>query len=215
MRTAPATSATATTATLVRKIEPHQKCCSSQPLVTPPRPAPTPANPAQMAIARRRSSGGKTWASTDSVAGMTSAAPTPMRARAAISWPDELANAATPDAPPKSTRPPFSARRRPYRSPSAPAVRRSPANTRLYASTIHCSALELACRSFTRVGRATFSDALATTIITRLRHSTPRVHQRRSYSRAISGTVRSSCSTYIERSQRSTDVELFRSSRLH
>ena len=85
IRKAPATRATATTATLVRKIEPHQKCSSSQPLLTPPSAAPTPAKPAQMAMARLRSLGGNTWARTDNVAGMTSAAPTPIAALAAMS----------------------------------------------------------------------------------------------------------------------------------
>ena len=112
-RKAPASSATATTPTLVRKIEPHQKCCSSHPLVTPPSAAPTPAKPAQMATARWRSSGGNTWASTERVAGMTRAAPRPITALAATSWPAEPAKAASPEATPKTTRPPFSASLRP------------------------------------------------------------------------------------------------------
>ena len=112
-RKKPATSAMTTTKTLVRKIEPHQKCWSNQPLVTPPRPAPTPANAAQIAIAFGRSSGGNTWASTERVAGITNAAPTPIAARATIKLFAELANAANPDATPNRIRPPFSARRRP------------------------------------------------------------------------------------------------------
>ncbi len=94
-------------------MEPHQKCSSSQPLVTPPSATPTPAKPAQIAMAWRRSSGGKTCASTDRVAGMTSAAPMPITARAAINWLDVPANAASPDAPPKMTSPVFNASRRP------------------------------------------------------------------------------------------------------
>ena len=88
MRKKPATSATTTTATLIRKIEPHQKCSSSAPLTTPPMATPTPAKPAQIAIARGRSLGGNTWARIDSVAGITNAAPTPMTARAPITAPD-------------------------------------------------------------------------------------------------------------------------------
>ena len=179
-RNAPAISATATTKTLVRKIAPHQKCSSSNPLVTPPSAAPTPANVAQIAIAFGRSLGGNTWASTDNVAGMTNAAPTPIAARATINAFAELENAAKPDARPNTTRPLFRESRRPKRSPSEPAVNNKPANTRLYASTIHCSELEPACSSRCNVGIATFRLALATTIMTRLRHRTPSVHQRRS-----------------------------------
>ena len=112
-RKKPAINAIATTNTLVRKIEPHQKCCNSQPLVTPPRPAPTPANAAQIAIAFGRSSGGNTCARTDNVAGMTNAAPMPMNARATINALAELENAAKPDAMPNRIRPPLSASRRP------------------------------------------------------------------------------------------------------
>ena len=60
-----------------------------------------------------------------------------------------------------------------------------PANTRLYASTIHCNELDSACRSRASVGSATFRLAFAITIITRLMQSTPRVHHLRSYSRAL------------------------------
>ena len=113
IRKNPATSATTTTNTLMRKIDPHQKWSSRAPLTTPPAATPTPANPAQMAIARGRSFGGKTWARIDRVAGITNAAPTPISARHAITAPDELDRAAASDASPNTTRPPFSAARRP------------------------------------------------------------------------------------------------------
>src|SRR4029077_11617319 len=77
-----------------------------------------------------------------------------------------------------------SASRRPYRSPRLPAVRSKPAKTRLYASTIHCSELDVALNERANVGRATFRLAFAITIITSLTHNTPSVHHRRSYSRA-------------------------------
>ncbi len=48
--------------------------------------APAPEKPAQMAMARARSAGGKTLARIESVDGMTNAAPAPMSARVAISW---------------------------------------------------------------------------------------------------------------------------------
>ena len=60
-------------------------------------------------------------------------------------------------------------------------MRSSPANTRLYASTIHCSELDVASSERASVGSATFKLAFAITIMTRLMHSTPRVHHRRSY----------------------------------
>src|SRR6478609_2250250 len=113
MRKKPATSAITTTATLIRKIEPHQKCSSSAPLTTPPMATPTPAKPAQIAIARGRSLGGNTWARIDSVAGITNAAPTPITARAPITALDVLDNAANSDAAPNTIRPPLSASRRP------------------------------------------------------------------------------------------------------
>ena len=102
MRNAPATSATTTTTTLVRKIEPHQKCSSSQPLMTPPSATPTPAKPAQIAMACGRSSGGNTWARIDSVAGITNAAPMPMTARAAISCAGGARERRDSDAAPKT-----------------------------------------------------------------------------------------------------------------
>ncbi len=113
MRKKPATSATVTTATLIRKIVPHQNHSRSTPLTTPPSATPTPATPAHTAIARGRSSGGNTWARIDSVAGMTNAAPTPITARAAITPVAEVDVTANSDAAPKITRPVFSASRRP------------------------------------------------------------------------------------------------------
>ena len=180
----------------------------------PPIATPNPAKPAQIAMARGRSAGGNTWARIDSVAGITKAAPTPIAARAPITAPDEFDSTANNDAAPKTIRPPLSASRRPKRSPRLPAVRSRPANTRLYASTSHCSPLALACRSLASVGSAVLRLAFAMTISTRLMQRTPRVHQRRSYSRALACCARSSscsnsdswgravsCSMLIERLQ--------------
>ena len=113
MRKKPATNATATTATLIRKIVPHQNDSSSTPLTMPPRATPMPATPAQIAMARGRSSGGNTWARIDSVAGITNAAPTPITARAAMTPVDEVDVTANSDAAPNTTSPAFSASRRP------------------------------------------------------------------------------------------------------
>src|SRR5207248_879625 len=102
MRKNPATNAATTTNTLITKMEPHQKCSSNAPLTIPPSATPTPANPAQIAIARGRSFGGNTCARIDSVAGITNAAPTPITARAPITAVAELDSTANNDAPPNT-----------------------------------------------------------------------------------------------------------------
>ena len=63
-----------------------------------------------IAMARSRASV-KTLVRSDSVAGMMSAAPTPITARAAIELTDAAANAAAADATPNTTRPTSSVRR--------------------------------------------------------------------------------------------------------
>ena len=90
---------------------------------------PTAASAAQIPIALPRSSGGKTLAMIDSVAGMISAAPTPISERIAITWPAESATSAPRLASPKIAMPDCSASLRPRRSPSVPNTSRSPANT--------------------------------------------------------------------------------------
>ena len=95
-RKRPPTRATAISGRFTRNTEPHQKCSSSQPPATGPMAAPAPASPAQTAMARARSCGGKTLVRIDRVAGITSAAPTPMIPRVTISWPAESAMAARP-----------------------------------------------------------------------------------------------------------------------
>ena len=70
---------------MTRKTEDQSKHSSSRPPKSGPRPTPIAAVPAQMPIALARSSRGKTFVMIDSVAGMISAPPTPIRARTAIS----------------------------------------------------------------------------------------------------------------------------------
>ena len=72
-----------------------------------------PATPAQMAMARARSRGGNTLASSDSVAGITRAAPTPITARQAMSWLGVSDSAAASDPAPNTSRPMLSAPLRP------------------------------------------------------------------------------------------------------
>ena len=71
----------ATTGTLTRKTDPHQKCSSSHPPAVGPTAMPSPETPAQMPIARPSSSGGNTLVKIDRVDGMMRAAPRPMRPR--------------------------------------------------------------------------------------------------------------------------------------
>ncbi len=70
-----------------------------------PMAAPAPANPAHTAMARPRSWGGKTVTRIDRVAGITSAAPTPMIPRVTMTWLAESEMAASSEAAPKMTRP--------------------------------------------------------------------------------------------------------------
>jgi hypothetical protein len=129
-RNQPAVRATATTGRFTRKTAPHSKCSSRKPPATGPMPRPSPATAAQTPIAFARSRAGKTFVAIDSVVGMMNAPPTPMSARLAISISALLAIAAISEPAPNTTRPVKRARRRPKRSPSAPAVRRVPAKTR-------------------------------------------------------------------------------------
>ena len=94
-----------------------------------PMAAPAPASPAHTPMARPRSWGGKTVTRIDRVAGMTSAAPTPMIPRVMTTWLAESDTAASTEAAPKTTRPMVRAPLRPKRSPKAPPVSRSPAKT--------------------------------------------------------------------------------------
>ena len=80
----------------------------------------------------------------DNVAGMVSAAPTPMMARNAISNVTAPENAAPIDPAAKMERPIRKNRLRPKRSAKLPPTSTSPAKTIAYASTIHCNWLEVA-----------------------------------------------------------------------
>ena len=115
----------------------------------------------------------------DSVAGMISAAPTPIAARTAISWPDEPANGATRLARPKTEMPTWRPSLRPRRSLSVPKTSRRPANASRYESTIHCSSVREAENSSCRLGRAMLRIVLSSPMITRLSERTASVFQRR------------------------------------
>ncbi|CAM5248860.1 hypothetical protein SMICM304S_04582 [Streptomyces microflavus] len=84
-----ATRASTTTGTFTRKIEPHQKCSRSSPPVIGPIAMPRPTPPAQMPMALGCSSRSKTFIRTARVAGITKAAPKPIRARQVMSSPGD------------------------------------------------------------------------------------------------------------------------------
>ena len=109
----PRSSATIATGTLIRKTELHEKTSRSNPPARGPRPMPMAAVPAHTPMARPRSSRGKTLVMIDSVAGMISAAPRPMRTRSTMSWFTLPAKMTAALAPPKRMRPPCRARLRP------------------------------------------------------------------------------------------------------
>ena len=90
---------------------------------------PTAASAAQIAIAFPRSVPVNRLAMIERVAGMISAAPTPIAARTAITSLAESAMRAPRLASPKIDTPAWSASLRPKRSPSVPKTSSRPANT--------------------------------------------------------------------------------------
>ena len=102
---------------------------SSRPPASGPSPMPTAASAAQMAMALARSAPLKRFAMIDSVAGMISAAPTPIAARNAMTWLALSASGAARLDRPKMTTPACRARFRPNRSASVPKTRSRPAKT--------------------------------------------------------------------------------------
>ena len=121
---------TTITGTLMRNTEPHQKCWSSRPPAMGPTATPTPATPAHIPMAFSLSWGStKTLVRIESVAGMTSAPPTPMSARVTTRISGDQAKAEKADPAQKTPSPTSMTHLRPKRSPRLPAVSSSPANT--------------------------------------------------------------------------------------
>ena len=82
----PPTMASTATGMFTMKIEPHQKCSSSQPPLIGPTATPTPTMAAHSPIALARGTGSvKILVISPSVVGKITVAPTPMAARAAMS----------------------------------------------------------------------------------------------------------------------------------
>jgi hypothetical protein len=118
--TVPAMAITAST-TLTAKADRQENHSSSVPVPSSPSRALPPATAAHTLTARVRWAGGKVPVMVDRVAGMTRAAPRPIRPRRPMSSLAEETVIAAAEAPPKMTSPASSARRRPNRSPRAPA----------------------------------------------------------------------------------------------
>ena len=116
--------------TFTRKTEPHQKWSSSQPPMIGPSGMPPATEAVITPIAFVRSfSSSKREGMTDSDSGMTRAAPSPMRVRAAMIHPGSSARAPSSEPVRKTTSPATSIRRRPNRSPARPAGSIVAANT--------------------------------------------------------------------------------------
>src|SRR5439155_458364 len=136
----------------------QSKASSTPPPTIGPRaiaaPVLAPHRPIASARSRRSVT---TCVSSDSVAGNTIAAPTPITARAAISWPGLPVNPPARLARPKTARPASSMPLRPNRSERLPKASTDPANKRLNASTTHCSWALEASSWRTSVGSATLT----------------------------------------------------------
>ena len=119
---------TADTGTLIRKINRQLPASSSHPPTKGAIAADTPLKPAQVPIARTRSSGRKVASMIARLAGVISAPPTPWVARAAMSHPIPGETAHSTDARVNQVNPARKTRRRPQRSLSEPASRISEAS---------------------------------------------------------------------------------------
>ncbi len=116
-----ASSANAMTGTLIAKTEPHQKFCRSNPPTIGPSGSPTIVEMLSTRMARGRSGGSNSTTTADIASGISTAAPRPSTARAAIRLPGLPASAHHPDPSPKTASAISVRFLRPNRSPSIPA----------------------------------------------------------------------------------------------
>ena len=124
---------------LMKKINRHDTAPISHPPRNGPTAAATPPSPDQAPIARDRSSGENDAWMIARLPGVSSAPPTPCRARAAISVAALGATPQASEATANQIAPIMKMRRRPSRSPSVPPRRSNPARVSVYPLTIHCS----------------------------------------------------------------------------
>ena len=115
--------------TLTRKIQPHRKCWLISPPSTGPVARASAPTAAQTPMAMVRSlTSPKVATMMASVAGISSAAPTPWTARLAMSTSPLPASPAASEERVKTARPARNSRRRPYTSASRPPTSSSPAS---------------------------------------------------------------------------------------
>ena len=108
--------------TLIRKVEPQAWSSSSQPATSGPTAIARPEVAVQAVMALARSRSGKIATSRESVAGMTTAAPIPMIARAAMTSSVPSTRLPVTEPPAKISRPTRRAPRRLYLSPIDPST---------------------------------------------------------------------------------------------
>ncbi len=96
------------TGMLMRKIAPHQKWSRTNPPNSGPAAKPREETVDQMPIALTRSVSSKIWTTTASVVVSSSAPPTPIPARAAMSWPEDWESPATSEPTPNQASPTIS-----------------------------------------------------------------------------------------------------------
>ena len=115
---------------LIQKTILQSKFSTAHPPTSRPMGAPIPAMPTQIPTALPLSSGGNTTTMIDRVAGITRAAPSPIRALAPITCSDVVAYwAVSAETSPTTARPIIRAGLRPKRSPTAPITSSIPPNT--------------------------------------------------------------------------------------
>jgi hypothetical protein len=127
----------AATGRLIAKISRQDTAWTSHPPRNGPIAVATPDSPDQAPIALPRSAGRNDASMMARLPGVSSAAPTPCRARAAIRNAEPAANPHSSEDSANHVTPVRKIRFRPYRSPSVPANSSSPARASVYAVTTH------------------------------------------------------------------------------
>ncbi len=159
---APSSMVTRPTGTFTKKIHSQLRYWVSRPPISGPTASANAPTALQMPIAAaRRRPASKVAEMMASVVGVSSAAPRPWMARAAISPPAVVASPAASEAPVKIASPVRNTRLRPQTSASRPPASSRLANTRMYPLTTHSRPEVVRCRSRCTAGMATFTTLLS------------------------------------------------------
>ena len=121
------TAASTAIGTLTQNTACQPECSTSSPPASGPMASPRPETPVHIPMTRGSSRRRKTWASSDSDRGASSAAPAPCAVRDPISMAELAERPPAADPAANSSRPATNILRRPRRSPSLPPSRTSPA----------------------------------------------------------------------------------------